>query len=276
MIWRSPDAAVVVVGAETVDEEAVEVNVTSIPMKGILASRDTTKTHGTVHIVEAGIMGEGDTTRATIPQLKPTATRTEGTRPRPIAITRITNKADTEDHLSRRMIRDLHINRPPTEAAEEDIILGMIAHMEGRMGTPGGEGVHLPIEEEVHHTAAEAGMAIEELREGGIDTVAMVVDITILRRVATAIVGVVTVEVGVTTLVEVTNLAEAINLVGVIHLVEVISPADRTAPVSSLMGAGAGTTREAVVVVVGTNHENNRCAQDPAARVCFVHFLLVL
>lgn len=173
----------VVVEGETVDEEAVGVNVTFICTKGMVASRDTTKTHGMAHMVEAGIMGEGDTTnpQATIPQLKLTTAHMEGT-----AIIRILNKADTEVHLNRRMNLGLRINNPPTDVFEEDIILDMMARMVGRMGTLEGGEVLLPIEGEVRRMVT-VGMGTEAVREGGIGLVVSVVDTTIPRRTGAAI-----------------------------------------------------------------------------------------
>jgi len=258
------------VGAETVDEEAAGVNETSIPTKGVVASRGTTKTHGIVRM-EAGIMREGDTTnpQAITPRLKPIVIRTEGTRR--MAVIRITSEAGTEVvHLNRRMIRGLRINSPPMEVVEEGIILGMMARMVGRMGTLGGEEAHLLIEGEVHRTVA-VGMAVAEVREGVIDMVATAVG-TITPRRTTVMAGVVTVEVVVITLV--IRLVEAISPVEVITLEGAISPADLTAPASSLMGAEEGTTREVEVAGEGTNHKETDAvpAKEPAARVCFVHF----
>ena len=257
-------------GAEIVDEGAIEVNVTYICTKGVLASRDTTKTHGTVPTGEAGTTGEGgDITnlQVTTPQLKPIATRTEGT-PH-IAIIRITNRAGTEVHLNRRMIRGLRINSLPMEEAEEDIILGMMDHMGGQMGMLGGEEAHPLIEGEVFHRTVAVGMVIEEVREGGPDMVAMVVDTTIPSRI-TVMAGVATIEavvitpVGVITLAGVINLAEAINLVEIINPAEAIipegvtSPGDRTAPALSLMEVEEGITREVVAVGGDTDHKNRR------------------
>lgn len=274
-------------GVETEDEVVVEANVTST--KGMLASRDTTKTHETVHMVEAGIMGEGDTTnpQVTTPQLNPIATRTEGIHR--TAIIRITNRAGTEDYLNHRMNHGLLINSPPTEVFEEGIILetpDMIARIVGRTGTLEGEGSHLPIEGEVCRTVV-VGMVIEEVREGGIDMMAVEVDTINPRRTA-VMAGVVTVGVEVITLMEVIHLVVAINLVEVISRVgvtspveaiileEVISPVDRTAPASSLMGAEV-TTREVEVVGGDINHKKPDAytvlvANEPTARVFFVHF----
>jgi len=279
---------VVVVGVETEDEVVVEANVTSTFTKGMLASHDTTKTHETVHMVEAGIMGEGDTTnpQVTTPQLNPIATRTEGTHR--TAIIRITNRAGTEDYLNHRMNHGLLINSPPTEVFEEGIILetlDMIARMLGRTGTLEGEGNHLSIEGEVRRTVV-VGMAIEEVREGGIDMMVVAVDTINPRR--TAVMAEVVTVVVVITLMEVIHLVVAIHLVEVISRVgvtspveaiileEVISPVDRTPPASSLMGAEV-TTREVEVVGGDINHKKPDAytvliANEPTARVCFVHF----
>jgi hypothetical protein len=248
---------VVVEVAEIADEEVVGVNATSICTKGMVASRGTTKTHGTVRMVEAGITREGDTInpRTTIPQLKLTAAHTEGIHR--IATIRITNRAGTEVRLNRRMIHGLHINSPLTEVVEEGIILDTTARMVGRTGTLEGEEAHLPIEGKFRRTVA-VGTGIEEVREGDIDMVVTVVGTTIPRRtpvmveVATTEVAV-TNPVGVISLAEVTNPVEVINLVGVIIL-EVTRPADRTAPASSLMEA-EDTTREVAVAGGDTNHK---------------------
>ena len=249
----------------TVDEEAVGVNATYICTKGMLANHDTVKTHGTDHMVEAGITVEGDTTnpQATTPQLnKSIVARTEGTRR--ITIIRIISRAGTEVHPNRRMIRDLRINSPPTVAGE-GIIPDMMARMAGRTGIPEGEEARLLKEGEFRHMAT-VGMAIEEVRVGGIGMVAMAVDIIIPRRTV-VMAGVATVVEAVITLVGVINLGEAIKLVEVINLVEVTSPvevispvevtspADRTAPASSLTGAEGGTTREVVVAGEDTSHK---------------------
>lgn len=260
---------VAVVGAETVDEEAVGVIVTCTSTKVMLASRDTTKTRGMVHMVEAGITGEGDTAnpQTTTPQLSPiTAHTEEGIRHIPII--RITNRVGTGVHLSHHMIRVLHINSRPTEVVEEDIVLDMMVRMARRMGTLEGEEARLPIEGEVRRTVA-VGMAIEEAREGGTD---MVADTTIPRRT------VVTAEVVTAEVVEVITLVGAINLVGVINLavvislVEVISPADRIAPASSLMEAEEATTREVEVAGEDTNHKE----QTPASGLLHPYFFLPL
>lgn len=268
---------------EIVGGEAVGVNVTCISMKGMVASRDTTKTQGMVPMAAAGITGEGDTTnpQTTTPQPKPTAVRTEGTHR--IAIIRITNRADTEVHLNRHMIRGPRINHPPTGVVEEGTTLDTMALMAGQTGTLGGEEAHLPIEETVRRTVV-AGMAIEEVREGGIDMVALVVDTAIPRRTP-VIVGVATIEaevinlVGAINLVEVTSPAEVTSPLGVINP-EVISLAGRTVQASNPMGAEGGITREVVVVGEDTNHEKTDAytvlANGPAAWVRFVHFSLLL
>jgi len=236
---------------ETVVDEVVGVNATSISTRGTLASRGTTKTHGMAHMVEGGIMGEGDTTNPqiipTLPQLKLKAIRTEGTHRK--TITRTTNRADTGDHLSRHMTHGLRINNRPTEVAGEGTIPDTMARTAARrMGTLEGEGALLPIEEV--RRMVVAGMAIREVREGVMGMVAAVVDTTRLRRT------VVTAEVATT---EEEEEEEVVVVVAVITLVEatnpvgVISPVDHTAPVSSLTGTKGDTIKEVEVVGEGTD-----------------------
>ena len=248
-----------------VDEEAVGVNVTSTFTRGTLAGRGSTKTHGTVHMAEAEITGEGDTTNLqttpTIPQLQPRAIRTGDTHHK--AVIRTTNRVGTEDHLSHRTTRGLRINNPPMGVAEEGTLQDMMARMvaEG-MGTVEGEAALLP-REEVRHTAAEVGMAIKEVREGGTGTVAPVVDTTSPRRT------VVTAEV-VTMEVEVTNPVEAINPVEVIS-----SPVDHTALVLSLTETKEDTTKGVEVVGEDTDYRHRRICKN-AGQVFSVRAFLLL
>ena len=238
-----------VVAAETVvDEEVVEVNAISISTRGMVASRGTTKTRGTVRMAGAEILGEGDTTNlriTTLPRLKPRVIRTGDTHPK--AITRTTNGAGTGDRLSRHTTPGLRTNNLPTEVAGEGTIQDtMVRTVAGRMGTVEGEEALLPIEEGARLMAV-VGMAIKEVREGGMGMAVTVTDTTNLHRTA------VTVEV-VTTGGVVITLVEATNQVKVIDQAEVISLVDHTAPVSSLTGTEEDITKGVGVVEGGIDH----------------------
>lgn len=260
-----------VAAEEIVGGETGEVNATCTSTRGTPARHDTIRTQEMVRMVEEGIMGEGDINnrQATTPRLKPIATCTEGTLRK--ATTRITNRADTEAHNNRRMIRGLLINSP-TEVAEGDIIPGIpTTHILGRMGMVEGEEAHLPIEGEAHTVAA--GTRIKEVKEGGIGMAAAAVGDTINHHKAVATIGVVMV-VGVITLInpaevtspveaiiqaEATSLAVVTNPVEDTNLVEVINPADNTPPALSLTGIEEGiVAREVVVVGEVTNHTNSQ------------------
>ena len=222
--------------AETV-VDVVVVNATFICTRETVASHGTIRTRGTAHMAEVEIMEDGgDTTILrtipTLPRPRLKEIRTEGTRLK--IVIRTTNRAGTEDRLSRHMTQGLRINSHPTEVAEEGIIQDTMAHTAvERMGTVEGEAALLPIEEV--RRMAVGGMAIKEVREGDTDTAVTMVDTTSPRRTA------VTAEV-VT--------AEA----GVIILAEAINPADHTAPASSLTGTEEVTTKEVEVVGEGTDH----------------------
>jgi len=247
----------VAVAAETVVDEVVGVNATSISTRGMLASRGTTKTHGMAHMVE------GDTTNLqiipTLPQLKPRAIRTEGTRRK--TITRTNNRADTGDHLSRHMTHGLRINNHPTEVAEEDTIPDMMARTAARrMGTLEGE--------EVRRTAA-VGMAIKVVGEGVMGMVAAVVGTASPHRT------VVTAEVATTE--EEEAAAAVITLVEATNPVVVISPVDHTAPVSSLTGTKEGTIKEVEVAGEGTDHRHtDTYAKMPLRFVSSIYVFLLL
>ena len=224
--------------AETVvDEEVDGVSATSTCTRGTLASHGTTKTHGTVPMVEAGIMGVGDITNLrtthTLPRLNPTTIRTGGTHHK--TTIRTTNRAGTEAHLSRRMTRGLHINHPLTEVAEEGIIQDMMARTApGRMGTAEGE-VRLLLIGGARRTAA-VDTEIKEVREGCMGTAAMVVGTTSPSRTA------ITAEVEAIMEVVIISLVEAINPVAVIN------PVGHTTLVLSLTGTKEDTTKEAEAV----------------------------
>ena len=229
--------------AETVVEEAVVVNATFISTRGTFASHGTVKTRGTAHMVVVETTGDGDTanlqTIPTLPQPKLRAFRTEGTHPK--TVIRTTNRAGTEDHLSRRMTHGLHINNHPTEAVEEGTTQDMMARTAAeRMGTLEGEVALLPTEEVLRMAVGD--IVIEEAREEeeDIDMAVTVVDIISPRRTAVTVEAVIT-EAVVIILVEVTNPVEAIN------------PVDRTALVSSLTGTGIeeDTTKEVEAVEEG-------------------------
>ena len=243
---------VVAVVAETaVDEEAVGVNVTSTSMKGIVASPGTTETLGMVRMVEAGITGEGGITNIlttpTLPQLQPRPTHTGGTHHK--ATIRTSNRAGTEDHLSHRMTRVLHINNLLTEVAVEGTTQDMIARTAvGQMGMVEGEEALHPKEEEVRRTVV-AGMAVKEVKEAkeeGMGMVVTVVDTTNPRRT------VVTAEVVTTEVVDI-NQAQPTNRVEVIKPAGVTSLVGRTTPVSSLTETREDTTKEVEVVGEGTD-----------------------
>jgi len=219
----------------------VDVDVVSVTFtctREVVASHGTIKTRGTAHMEVVEIMEDGDTTiLRTIPTLlrpKLRAIRMEGTR-RHKTIIRTTNRAGTEDRLSRRMTRGLRINNHPMGVVEEGTLQDMMARTAAeRMDTPEGE-VALPPIEEVSHTVVRV-MKIKEVREGDMDMEVTVVDTASPHRTAVA--------------AEVVT-AEA----AVIILVEAINPAGHTAPVSSLTaGTEEVTTREVEVVGEGIDH----------------------
>ena len=263
----------VAVAAEiVVGEGAAGVSVTSTSTRGMLVSRGTTKTHGTVRMVEAEITGEGVITNIrttlTLPQLKLRTILTGGTHHK--TIIRTTNRVGTEDHLSHRMTHGLRINNPPMEVAEEGTIQCMMVRTApGRMGTVEEVEALLLIGEGVSHTAA-VGMVIKEAREGGMGMVATVVDI-INPHITAVTAEAVTTEAAVITLVE------AISLVEVISPVEATSPVDHTVLVSSLMGTEEDTTKEAEVVEEGTDHRHlDRLARESVAQAFSTSVSLLL
>ena len=226
--------------AETV-VGVVVVSATFTSTREVVASHGTIKTHGTAHMAEVEIMEDGDTTNLrtipTLPQTKLRAIPTEGTRRRPKTTIRTTNRAGTEDRLSRRMNHDLRINSHPMEVVEEGTIQDMMARTAAeRMGTPEGEVALLPIEE-VRRTVVR-GTTIKEVKEGDMGMVVTVADTTSPHRTAAA--------------------AEVVTAEAVVTiLVEAIHPADRTAPVSSpTAGTEEVTTREAEAVGEGTDHRD--------------------
>lgn len=260
---------VVVVAEETVDAGAVGVNATYTSTKEMLARTGTTKTHGTVHMAEAGITEEGDTTNLqATPRHKPTTAHTEGT-PRK-AIIRITNRAaGTGASLNRPMIRGLHIKILLTEVVEGDTILATTTRTVGQMGIQGGEEAHIP-REEVRRTVAVGmvTMAIKEVVEGGLGTAATVEDTTNLHKAA-VMAEVATVEVVVAaavavviTPVKVTSPAEVISREAThkqdTNPVRATNPADHITPVLNLMGAEEDITKEVVVVGEDINHTAHR------------------
>ena len=275
---------VVVVAEETVDAGAVGVNATYTSTKEMLARTGTTKTHGTVHMAEAGITEEGDTTNLqATPRHKPTTAHTEGT-PRK-AIIRITNRAaGTGASLNRPMIRGLHIKILLTEVVEGDTILATTTHTVGQMGILGGEEAHIP-REEVRRTVAVGmvTMAIKEVVEGGLGTAATVEDTTNLHKAA-VMAEVATVEVVVAaavavviTPVKVTSPAEVISREAIhkqdTNPVRATNPADHITPVLNLMGAEEDITKEVVVVGEDINHTAHRPTRT-LFEFCFMCFPL--